>query len=266
MAITTLAQVNAALPGQTLLFLKSVATANANVWYSPWLQSGGLPAAGAIPSSGLAGDIPTDATAGAPLFVSPTSGNTYLARLAVQSSGLNTGYPTLAVYDRLWHNSGINVTITTPQTINSVALTRPSSAGDGAEVWLDNYVAVGSTTPVVTLAYTNSAGTGSRTATVVSTLVSGINTTRPFTLTAGDTGVRSIQTYTANATFTSGTIGLVLRRQLTMLPVTHGVLTVVDAIGLGLPRVYDDACLEILWMSNQGSGLTENAVLSLIQG
>ena len=51
-----------------------------------------------------------------------------------------------------------------------------------------------------------------------------------------------------------------------MLSVVAGTAQVFDALACGLPRIYDSACLEILWMASVGASVTETAVLSLIQG
>jgi hypothetical protein len=266
MAITTIAGVNAALPGQAWMFQKTVASLFGGGWFSPWTFVG-LPGQGVAPSSGLAGDIPTDATVGAPRFTNPASGNTYLARATAtlgQSSSVST---VVAVYDRLWHNSGINVTVATAQTINSVALTRPDANGVNVEAWWEVYVIMGAGTPTVTLAYTDSGGnvrTDGSSGALATTMI--VGRCGQFQLHAGDLGVKSIQTWTASATFTSGTIGLVMRRMVTMLAVRMGVPVPGDALACGLPRVYDDACLEVLLFPNTSNQFTGNIDCSLIQG
>jgi hypothetical protein len=264
MALETMDAVNAALPGWRLPL------ANA-AWFSGWLATG-LPAAGVAPSSGLAGDVPTDATAGSiGSFVNPASGNTYLGRVTTfQSQSGNTSNSVLAIYDRLWHNSGIDRTLTTAQTINSVALTRPDANGENVEAWWEVYVTMGTGTPTVTLTYTdqsgntgNSGSSGALTASMVA------GRTERFTMAAGDTGVRSIQTWQGSATFgTVGTIGLVMRRPVALLNVPLGVQASHDAVSMGLPRIYDDACIEVLaWSISQFSTTYPMAhEFSLIQG
>lgn len=268
MAITTQAGVNSALPGQTMVFQKTGILNTFAKFISCWTDAGS-PGQGASPSSGLAGDVPTKSTTGAYNYVNPASGNTYVGRVATgipQGGNMTLGF---FLYDRLWQNSGIDVTITTAQTVNSVALTRPDANGTDAEVWWEVYATMGSGTPTVTLSYTNSSGTASQSASS-GALATGMSAqlAGQFTLASGDTGVKSVQTWTANATFTSGTIGLVIRRLVTFLMLPSGAPTIVfDALACGLPRVYDSACLEVLFYAGTSSWtITGPIAISLIQG
>ena len=254
MAITTLAQLASKFPFQRDRWRKNT-TGIPTGWpyYSPWLQAG-EPGTGVIPSSGLSGDIPTTATPGSFIFVNPAAGeNTYVA--AIDYTTAQTGSATIALYDRLWHNSGIDRTLTTAQTINSVALTRPDATGDNAEAWWEVYVAMGTGTPTVTLGYTNDVGTAGRVGSSLALPASmPIGRTAPFTLQSGDHGVRSIQSWQGSATFgTVGTIGLVIRRLVAVAPMTFPGQQRVDAFSLGLPRVFDDACLEVIFPSSSTS-------------
>ncbi len=258
MAFTTLAGVTAAVgSAQKLTFMKTVANAGIStgtpVFVSAWTVAG-LPGQGVAPSSGLAGDVPTDATTGSFPFTNPTSGDLYLARMHVRDSFAGHSYQYLTVYDRLWHNSGIGVTTLTAQTVNSVALTRPNSNGDTAELWWEVYATMGSGTPTWTASYTNSAGTSGRTATSsVMATTNPVGRTGPFNLDSGDTGVRSVQSVTISATHTSGTQGLVIRRPVTSIRQFSYKTLRVDPLTLGLPRISNDACLELIWhtLSNQ---------------
>lgn len=269
MALTTLAGINAAFPGQRQFWSKNTATGVAGNWYSSWTLAG-FPAAGSAPSSGVAGDIPTKATTGAYNFVNPASGNSYLARLSA-AIAVNVNSYVLALYDRLWHNSGISSTLTTGQTIQSstptVPLTRPDANGASAEAWYEVYVVMGAGTPTVTLAYTDQGGnTGQAGSSGVLSTTMGVGRTGQFTLAAGDTGVRSIQTWTADATFTSGTIGLVIRRLVAQVVVPTGALQQFDALAVGLPRIYDDAALELLYFASSTSPPIGNVAFNIVQG
>lgn len=266
MALTTIQGVNDALPGQAFAWQKVNGSTVSSTWLSQWTGTG-APGTGVAPSSGLSGDVPTKATTGAPNFVNPASGNTYLGRLATNANAVSTQGSLFAVYDRLWHNSGINVTSTSPQTITSTALTRPDANGARVEAWWETYAAMGSGTPTVTLAYTdqdNNAETTGTSGALATTM--DLGRCGQFRLAAGDTGVRSIQTWTASATFTSGTIGLVLRRMLTAVGPVGPAPASYDALGLGLPRVYDDACLEVLCFCLSANTPVASARLFLIQG
>ena len=63
----------------------------------------------------------------------------------------------------------------------------------------------------------------------------------PFTLAAGDTGVRSIQSVTLSVSMTSGTVHLVAYRELARLELTAAnVPNAIDVITSGFPRLYDN--------------------------
>jgi hypothetical protein len=159
-------------------------------------------------------------------------------------SSANGGSIILA--DRLWHNSGIVVTTTTAQTINSVAWPardkNGATLGEGVYIGLEVSTATGAGASVISISYTNSAGTAGRTGTAIplyaATSVAG--SFYIFGLQAGDTGVRSVQTYTSTVSMTSGVVHLVAFRYLSVLPlVAAAVPSISDAVTGGLPREYD---------------------------
>jgi len=245
MAFTTMDQVLAALPGQPVKFNKNFQMTS-GAWASTF-NGVGYPTAGATPSSGLAGDIPTAATLGALPMAASGPGTLYAARM--QAGFSTSGQAGLVVlYDRVWHNSGISATVTTAQTINSVALNRPDANGKEVEAWWQVYAAMGAGTPNVTLTYTDQDGNTAQSGSsgVLATTMA-VNRTGPFILASGDTGVRSIQTWQADATFTSGTIGLVLRRPLLYLAVpVFNQEQIADVLASNLVEIPDAACLEIV--------------------
>lgn len=203
----------------------------------------GMPGAATAPSPGMSGAALTTYAGQIP-FSNPASGNTYLARLQGQATIAGT----LVLADRLWHNSGITITSATGQTVNSVAWpardANGSTDGEGVMIGLEVSGATGAGTPTLTLAYTNSTNTGgSRTGTnIVATVASSIaGTFYPIGLQAGDTGVRSIQTYTQSISWTSGTVHLVAYRELARLELTAAnIPNAIDAITSGFPRLYDN--------------------------
>lgn len=202
----------------------------------------GMPGAATAPSPGLAGAALTTYAGQIP-FSNPGSGNTYLARFQGQATIAGT----LVLADRLWHNSGITVTTTTAQTVNSAAWpardNNASTNGDGVMIGLEVSTATGTGNATPTISYTdqsnNSGATGSMMVTYVASSIAG--TFYPFTLAAGDTGVRSIQSVTLGVSMTSGTIHLVAYRELARLELTGGnVPNAIDAITSGFPRLYDN--------------------------
>jgi hypothetical protein len=261
MAITTLDGLIAGFLAQPEPFFKSFTPAS-GAYMSMW-NLAGQPGAAASPSSGVGGDIPTDATAGAIPFTNAT--NTYLGHLAMSASGIGAIY----LYDRLWQNSGLSATTTTSQTVNSVALDRPDANGERTELWWQCYAAMGSGAGgTQTAVYTNPAGTGSKTATLQGFATSAIaGRCFPFSLDTGDMGVKSVQSFTHTTTYTSGTFGLAIKRRLATIQanVTNGG-SYADAFALGMPRVYDNACLEVMFLSNASAAMTISGDLTLAQG
>lgn len=276
MAIATVDALIAALPGQQLTFTKT-ATAGLTIgqWYSPWLLAG-KPGAGAAPSVGVNGEVPTDATAGGMPFTNPASGKTYIARL--------THYPDragiLIVYDRLWQNSGLSATLTTSQAITPVALpsrcpvkTDPTgetfdALGHTVEAWFDVMTTMGVNTVDPTITYTDEAGNAGATGTMMGRVSAPlVGRCFPFTLAAGDTGVRSIQAYQSTATMTSGTFSLVLRRRLaTIIASTASLGNALDWAGVGFPVVPDDACIDLMWIPNVTNAVALQGEILLAQG
>jgi hypothetical protein len=159
----------------------------------------------------------------------------------------------LVLCDRLWSNQ-INNTLTTSQSITTPTWpardTAGSTNGDGVRVGLEVSAAFGAGTPTLTLGYTNQAGTGSKTAaSVLATAASPVVATfYEFALAAGDTGVRSIQTYQQNATWTSGTGNLVAYRPLAFLSLVAGNTPAdIDALTSGFAQIYNGAVLFFLF-------------------
>lgn len=265
MAIATLDDLIAALGSgpQVRGFYKTL-TPIQSAWVSLFGVTG-FPGAAVNPSSGVAGDVPTDATAGAFPFTNPTAPDlTYLARLAL--TGTQSGV--LAVYDRLWQNSGLSATLLTAQTVNSVALTRPDANGADAEAWMQIYATMGAGANAPTMSYTDQDGNAGNTGTVQGYSASAVaNRTFPIALASGDTGVRSIQSWTNSVSMTSGTFGIVIRRRLATLVLTvSNIGVMLDPLSGGLPIIPDDACLELLWLCTSASAVNLQGNLQLAQG
>src|SRR3990167_3263758 len=162
MAITTLDGVIAGMQPPEEFLKVGVGTQVVGRMYSPFYATG-RPGAAVAPSPGISGAALTSYAGQIP-FTNGAS-DQYLARFAAQS--VTTG--SLFLCDRLWHNSGIVMTQTTAQTINSVAWPARDNTGttDGAgvRIGLEVNTVTGAGTAVVSAVYTNQAGTGSKTAT-----------------------------------------------------------------------------------------------------
>lgn len=186
-------------------------------------------------------------------FSDPVSGNAYLARLV----GGASQYGTIVLADRLWHNGGFTITSTSAQNITSPTWPSRSSDGtangDGVFLGMEISAATGAGTPTITATYTNQAGTGSKTGTnIVATVASSIaGTFYPIGLAAGDTGVRSVQSITLSATWTSGTMNLVAYRELARLDVPlAGGSGALDFTKTGLLRLYNGTVPFIFFIPN----------------
>lgn len=202
----------------------------------------GQPGAAVAPTPGLAGAALTSYAGQIP-FNNPVVGNTYLSRFVAQSTIAGQ----LLLCDRLWHNSGITITQITAHTINSVTWpardVSGSTNGNGVYIGVEVSAATGAGVPTLTIGYTNQDGTAGRTATnIVPTVASSIaGTFYPIGLQAGDTGVRSVQSFTLSATWTSGTIHLVAYRVLARLPLSlANTPSSIDTFTSGFVRMYDN--------------------------
>jgi hypothetical protein len=240
MPITTLDQALAGMQWPRFFAKAATGTLVAGRPFSLWALAG-FPGAGAYDAT-LNGVALTAPVNGQIPFSNPVSGNSYLARL--QAANVQAGM--LLLVDRLWHNGGFNITLTTAQNI--VSPTWPARDADGATsgagvlLSVDVSATTGAGTPTLTASYTNSAGTAGRTATNVLTTAasSAAGTSYWLGLQAGDLGVRSVESLTLSATWTSGTINMVAYRILAALELSAAsVPNAIDALTSGFPRIYD---------------------------
>lgn len=178
----------------------------------------------------------------------PGSGNAYLGRF----TGTASQPGTLLLCDRLMQiggtsgGSAISPTTTGSQTITSGTLPARDNAGitSGAGVLAALEVvsvtgAGAGATP--SLGYTNSGAAGSKTAPLVDPYVaaSAAGAFYRFGLQAGDQGISQINTLTLGATMTSGTIALILYRELLALPISAAnVSAVEDALTSGFAQLF----------------------------
>jgi hypothetical protein len=184
-------------------------------------RDAGFPGAWTIGSPGVAGratDGPTE-TGGCLTYANAGTGENFLTSWCMAGSGTGAGW----LVDILWINSGLVVTTTTAQTVNSVAFpardANGSSNGLGVEVAIFVSVATTNAGAITncTLNYTNSDGTAGRTGTIASfpaTCAAGAVIF--FQLQEGDRGVRSIEGITQGTSMVTGTIHLIALRRLAM--------------------------------------------------
>lgn len=265
MAITTRDQALAGMrPPEDILKIGAATVVGRH--YSPFYVAG-RPGAALAPSPGIGGAALTTYAGQIP-FTNPGAGNSYLARFA----GACNVAGTLLVCDRLWHNSGINVTLNTSQTVNSVAWPARDSDGstNGANVMIGAEVStvMGAGTPTWTMGYTNSLGTSGRSiVTAAQAATMAVGSFIPIQLAAGDVGVRSIQTWQQSATMTSGVYHLVAYRILARLPILlANIDNALDAISGGFPRLYDNTVPFLLWLPSTTTAPSLQGQMIVTQG
>lgn len=242
----------------------------------------GVPGKASANGNALAGAALTSYTGALP-FYNPGAGNSYLTNFEAWAGPRNG---TLFLCDRLWHNDSISVTTTTGQTINSVTLPARDMNGstNGARVLaaleVSSATGNGGAITNTTITYTNSGGTGSRTGTIPSTIPAGgfpasakLGTFIPFTLAAGDVGVRSIQTLTLGTSYVSGTIHLVMYRILAVLPITscgetssQGAGQWADFVKNRFERLYDNTVPFVLWLPTATTAVQIHGSYGVTQG
>lgn len=275
MAITTLDGVFAGLRPPVRFSKAVTATLVAGRPASLW-PLGGTPGAGSQDAT-LNGAVLSSSTTipnGAIAHYDPASGNSYFAYL----DAIATQAGQLLVLDRLWSNGGYTITSTAAQ--NSTTPTWPSrcptsgtddtpaTTGLGVMLAVEVSAATGAGTPTITISYTNQAGTAGKTATNIQATVasSAIGATYFIGLAAGDTGVRSVQSLTLSATWTSGTINLVAYRVLGSLPVLALIPASTDSLtGLGT-RIYNGTVPWLVFIPNTTTATIVSGTYTETQG
>src|SRR6266508_694416 len=96
---------------------------------------------------------------------------------------------------------------------------------------------------------TNSAGVAGRTATLASFPITGLTGTwLPFSLQAGDVGVRSVQTVTLGTSYVSGAVHIMAYRLVASIPVPNANIGNDRSwASLGLPKVWDNSVLQLVY-------------------
>ena len=251
-AMLTAAQTVAPASAVAIPFLKVGTAAEAiGSWYS-FAKDTGMPGAWAPGTPGINGRA-TNGTA------APDDGCLRVPNAPGGSINLLTGLDgtanvvgTIDLVDLLWVNSGIVVTTTTLQAITPVAIPARDLDGsaNGRGVMAGILVTAATTNAGAiantTITYTNSAGVGSRTATMASFPATAvIGTVVWFQLAAGDEGVRSVEGITLGTSYAGGSISLILATQLMGRgdpAINVGPLKQAPNQDHGV-RLYDGACI-----------------------
>jgi hypothetical protein len=252
------------------IFFKSMSTgASANNWFDLWACQGD-PTLGSYAGAAFTSVQFTDATVGAIQHggnVSPS----FKHLTSIGASYTTAGSYVLVLYDRVLTYEACTFNANVQQALtNSLAAQRYASAGQsGLQISLTAQTAFGVTAANLTqMAYTNQAGTNGQAvpaatpalaifpSAVVQQAGLGAQTVCPYDsangqinlflpLAPGDTGCRSVATYTTSAANT-GTFTILLSRPLAyMILPAASVNFQTDMIYqlMNLERIYDGACL-----------------------
>lgn len=267
-AISTYADYNTARKNAVqILGIKTGTSLTSNtVLSSVWTSNplgGAAPSTAAVCNSSTTGAINKDtgaATNSLDMYLSEATGRNNVA-----------GTCNFIIVDRLSHMGGLSGTTTGTITTNlpTAALTRYTS-GVGVMAAVEIYATIGTTATAARISYTNQAGTSGKTSKDVVFGGSGYNSnTRllPFPLADGDTGVRSVESITVDATTgTAGNYGITLFKPLVFLP-TNGLAAAPyqpffdPLIGGGgqFEKILSDACLCIFGNTSTPTGIIYSA-------
>jgi len=211
----------------------------------------GMPEGGAVPTVAA---IPDLTTAGAIPFTAATGGRD-LHLIGASITPVTAGVYLL--YDRLFHIGGLSGTSTAAQSVQgspaSPALTR-NTGGAGNMAWYEIYTLIGATAAVMTMNYTNQAGTSGQTSTINigTTGFREVTRAQRIQLAAGDTGIQAINTVTLSTTTgTAGNFGITIAQPLAWIPVgaagTAGWRDYTTGLP-GIPVIDPDACLALMFI------------------
>jgi len=243
--------INAYIHKPTVYGKDSATNEAAGICHTPWYQ-GGIVGAGAAPTGGLNGANVTGPVAGGIASPAAVSGATsILGKFTACHTG-NIGF--IWLIDRLWGNVPV-VTTTGAQAITQPTLpSRDETAatvGGGVFLALEVSATTGNAGAITntTVSYTNSAGTAGRTATLSSFPITGVTGTWvPFSLQAGDLGVRSVQSITLGTSYVSGAVHLMAWRLVASIPTPNSnVGNSLDIFGLNSPAVWDASALQLVY-------------------
>lgn len=240
--------------GRSVGFMKSGTAADAiGYWYCT-AKDAGFPGAWAPGTPGVNGRV-TDGTTSADYgcfpIANPSTGGNYLTEVNMAASVNHTH----VLFDCLWVNSGLVVTTTTAQAITTPTLPardlNGTTNGEGCGIAL--YFSAASTLAAaganLTVSYTNSDNVSGRTATLLAIAGSQVPATPVvgtlvwFNLAAGDRGVRSIQSITLGTSMLTGTIHLMITRDIATIGTTIANVNAQKIIGTPGIRLYNGTCL-----------------------
>ena len=273
---TLTAGINAANQG----YMKTSTATDAAGYWMLYGKDAGNPGAWLPPAPGIDG-FDTDCSAasnnadpygavqmGAQWLQDPASGGLYLS----QASFVTANACLMKLIDIVWIETGLVVTTTTTQAVTSGALVarddNGSTNGDGYKIALYALTALGNAAAVsnTTLTYVDSDGNAGNTATFQAVVgmqapaTPVIGTFMPFSLAAGDRGIRSISEITLGTTYTSGTMALIIYRELGTIAIPTGpniaysMFPTPNTVTPGV-RVWNNSCIHTIAVSSAANSM-----------
>lgn len=252
MSVTGVDPLTAALiPYPQIVGKDAVTAKQAGTPHTAWYATG-IIGAGSAPTGALNGATFSGTVAGQiPIPAAVTGETTKLEQANLLQTG-NVG--AIWLVDRLWGNVPV-VTTTTGQAVTSPTWpardVSASTAGAGVYLALECSSATGNGGAITntTLTYTNSGGTGSKTATLASfPATAPAGTWVPFSLAAGDVGVRSVQSVILGTSYVSGAVHVVAYRLIASIPTPNtNMATLLNWLQLGLPSIWDNSVLQLVY-------------------
>lgn len=233
----------------------------AGVWQSLWKGTGN-PGAGSDPAAtpGTVYDSDTGSVVAGSMYFADRSPD---YRHLLSFGAVATQNCTLMLYDRLAGVSGISTATTGNKTVNSGSLTRYSgTAAILNEVWLEVTTATTTTAPVVSLnQYTSADGsTGQSGGTVTfPAAATDLHTMIQVPLNASKQGVRSVEVgLNVGTASAAGAVNVLIIRPLARIPLLANVWNEISFLDdvMGLPRIYDNACLGLALLASTTTATT----------
>lgn len=243
-----------AYTGRSSGFMKTgTASDAAGYWYCT-SKDGGFPGAWSPGTPGINGrncDGTTAADRGCMLISNPATGTNYLTELNLSAS---TNHSHL-FFDVLWVNTGLVVTTTTAQTITMPGAIpardiNGTTNGEGCMIGM-LFTATSTAASIITnttVSYTNSDGVAGRTAFISGVVGSQIPATPVigtmiwFNLQAGDRGVRSIQSVTLGTSLVTGSVSMLITRDLATVGTTLPNVSATKVISEPGIQLFNDTC------------------------
>lgn len=211
--------------------------------------STGNPTSGTIPSHYTSSGTTYSNFVSGCLIFSNSNGNGYQYLTSFVNSSTIQG--SLILYDRLWSCSGLVLSGTTIQAINTPTFPTRSLNYNNVQAFLSTF---SSTTLAVNpmtmyIYYTNQDNLANRTGSLTLTSATTAGELKLFNLQSGDVNIKSIQSFVFSSSlgFTAGSIGLLVANPINNLSsYSQYTATFNDIFSNGFVKIYDDSCLNLI--------------------